>query len=389
MPSFNHSGSIRHRFLRIINFGRYSSSSADDLEPLTKTHAGSRRYSAPADLEEQSSRPLYTAHRSPQSSESAQTTIVHEVPAGKAPFSISGLRDQYRGRVISDAEFDTPPSLEAAQETVRPAERKRVLAPRHGFPLPTRTGYFTEAMSPAGATPWPAIHDPTRLRRDKSYLQCNVCSGVIEYNQIHCPGCAARTLHHVPGAKEDSDPDTRDNVAGPRTLQSKKQRQNEQPEATTEESSWDTQGLEAGTIEESWTTTTNDAVGASFPSSKHTQETISLSTENHEPHSRCCCCCCCFGTGNSLINHCHHGAPSIHATGAVIFVCSALDKRTYKFWKRDMPRHRICYRIWGGENVEIIGEMDQVCKCGEEKQGEASEERSTWWMRRSKWFCCC
>ncbi|KAH0287484.1 hypothetical protein KCU62_g5960, partial [Aureobasidium sp. EXF-3399] len=385
MPSFNHSGSIRHRFLRIISFGRYSSSSADDLEPLTNN--GSRRYSAPADLEEQSSRPLYTAHQSPQSSESAQTTIVHEIPAGKAPFSISGLHDQYRGRVISEAEFDTPPSLEAAQETVRPAERSRVLAPRHGFPLPTRTGYFTEAMPSAGATPWPAIHDTARLHRDKSYLHCNVCSGVLEYSQIHCPRCAARTLHHVPGAQEDSDPDHRDNVAGPKTLQPKKQRQNEQPEATTEESSWNTQGLEASTVEESWTTTTNDAVEASSPSPKHTQEITSQSTENHDPHSRCCCCCC--GTGVTLINHGHPSAPRVHATTAVIFIGPAPDKRTYPFWKRAMPRHHICYRIWGGENVDVFEKANQVCKCGEGKQGEASEKKSTWWMRWSKWFSCC
>jgi len=382
MPSFNNSGSIRQRFFRIISFGRYSSSSADDLEPLTND--GSRRYSAPADLEEQSSRPLYTAHQSPQSSESAQTTIVHEVPAGKAPFSFSGLRDQYRGRVISDAEFDTPPSLEAVPETVRPAEWKRNLAPRHGFPLPTRTGYFTEAMPSAGAKPWPTNRDPIRFRREKSYLQCNVCSGVLEYNQIHCPGCAARTLHHVPGAKEDSDPDHRDNVAGSRPLQPKKQRQNEQREVTTEESSWDTQGLEAGTVEESWTTTTNDAVEASSPSPK---QTSSQSSAIHEPHSRCCCCCC--GTGVALITHGHPSAPSIHATAAVIFVDPALDRRTFKFWKRDLPRHHICYRIWGGGNVDIVGEADQVCKCGEGKQGQASEKKSTWWMRWSKWFCCC
>jgi len=392
MPSFNHSGSIRHRFLRIISFGRYSSSSADDLEPLTKTHDGSRRYSAPADLEEQSSRPLYTAHQSPQSSESAQTTIVHEIPAGKPPFSISGLRDQYRGRVISDAEFDTPPSLEAAQETVRPAEPQQFMSATRPFARSLvsagAVGYDGSARRPAPApAPWPATREPVRLRHEISYLQCNVCSRVLEYNQIHCPGCAARTLRHISGDKEDPYTNGKGNVAGSRPLQPKKQRQNEQPEATTEESSWNTQGLEAGTVEESWTTTTNDAVGASSTSPKHTQDSPSQSTEIHEPHSRYCCCCC--GTGVTLINHCHPNAPSIHATGAVIFVCSAPKKSTYKFWKRDMPRHRICYRIWGGEDVDVIGEADQVCKCGEGKQEEASDEKTAWWMRWSKWFCCC
>lgn len=381
MPSFKQSGPIRRRFLRLISFGRYSSDSADDLEPLTTD--GSRRHSAPADLEEQSSRPVYTAHQSPQSTDSAQTTIVHGVPAGKAPFAIPSLRDLYRGRVISDAEFDTPPSLEAAQETIHPAEPKRVMGPRHGFPRPTATRHLTGTMPTAGATPWPTIRDPIGLRRDKSYLQCNVCSGVLEYSQIHCPGCAARTLHHIPGLKEDTDPNANDDIAGPKILQPKKQRQNEHPDAATEESSWDTQGLEGGTVEESWTTTTADAIDTASPSSNHTQEATSQSTGPHEPHIRYCCC----DTGVTLIHHGCCGISSTYATAAVIFIGPAPESRSCKFWKRGSPPRHVCLRIWGQDSVDIFGEA-QRCKCGEGKQGEVLE-RKTWWMRWSRLFCCC
>lgn len=391
MPSFNHSGSIRRRFLRLISFGRYSSGSADDLEPLTKAHDGSRRHSAPADLEEQSSRPTYTAHQSPRSSESAQTTIVHGVPAGKAPFSFSGLRDQYRGRVISDAEFDTPPSLEAAQETVRPAETKRVMGPRHGVPRPSANRYLAEAMPSAGATPWPVNKDSIRLRRDKSFLQCSVCSRVLEYNQIHCPGCAARTLHHVPVAKENSDSDHRDNIAGPKPLQLKKQRQQpEQPDVGTEESSWDTQGLEAGTVEESWTTTTNDAVGTASHSPKHTQEASWQSTETQEQsNSRCCCCCCC-DPGVVLINHCSCNASTTHATASIVFIGpTCKSSRTRKFWKRGMLPHRyVRYLVKDAEYIDIEGEVIKGCVCGKEGQ-RVSKEKTSWWTRWSRWFCCC
>lgn len=389
MPSFNHSGSIRRRFLRLISFGRYSSGSTDDLEPLTKAHDGSRRHSAPADLEEQSSRPIYTAHQSPQSSESAQTTIVHEVSAGKAPFSISGLRDQYRGRVISDAEFDTPPSLEAARETIRPAEPKRIMGPRHGFPRTTANGHYTEALPAAGATPWPADRDPIHFRRDKSFLRCNVCSRVLEYNQIHCPGCAARTLHHVPVAKENSDPDHRDNIAGSKPLRPKKQRQPEQPDVATEESSWDTQGLEAGTVEESWTTTTNDAVETASPSAKHTQEASSQSTETQEQsHSRCCCCC---GSEIVLINHCCCNASTTHAAAAIAFVGpTSNSSRTRKFWKRCMlPRRFVRCLARDAEYINIIeGEVVKGCVCAEGNQ-KVSRKKASWWTRWSRWFCCC
>ena len=401
MPSFSHSGSIRRRFLRLISFGRYSSGSTDDLEPLTKSFDGGRRHSAPADLEEQSSRPTYTAHQSPHSSDTAQTTIVHGVPAGKAPFSISGLRDKYRGRVISDAEFDTPPSLEAAQDTIRPAGPKRVMAPRHGFPLPTPARYLTEAMPPAGATAWPTIRDPIRLRRDKSYLQCNVCSRALEYNQIHCPSCAARTLHHVPIAKENSDSDGRDNIAGPKTLQPKKQRQREQHDVVTEESSWNTQGIEAGTVEESWTTTTNDAVDTTVLSPKHTQESTSQSIETQEPHSRCCCCCCCrCDTGIITTHHgcynasstrcCTLGAQPITAT--VIFLGPVSDKYARKCRKQGLPNRLVCY-LTGDEHIHIVGgeAADRVCKCGGgEGERKVLKGKTGWWKRRwSRWFCCC
>lgn len=270
MPSFTRPGSIRRRFLRIISFGRYSSSSADDTEPLTRAFDSSRRHSAPANMDAQSTnRPTYTAHQSPQSSDSAQTTIIHEVVPGAAPFSISALRDQHRGRHISDTEFDTPPSLEAAQETSHPV----------GITHPVDTTRPVTITYPGA--PWNTAWSPALLRRDKSYLQCNVCNRLLEYHQIHCPGCAARTFHHVPASIDDSYTDSRDRYVEPRTLQPKKGRQNEQQDAMTEESSWNTQGLEAGTAEESWTTTT----AADIASPKIMQKSTSQSTETHEPPS--------------------------------------------------------------------------------------------------------
>ncbi|KAH0413324.1 FAD/NAD(P)-binding domain-containing protein, partial [Aureobasidium melanogenum] len=145
MPSFSPPGSIRRRFLRIISFGRYSSRSADDTEPLTKAHDPSCRHSAPPDVDVPSNdRPTYTAHRSPQSSDSAQTTIVHGVPPGTVPFSIDALRDQHQ---MSDTEFDTPSQPEAEPETVNSTIR-------------------------AEEASW----DPTRLRRNKSIMHCNICN---------------------------------------------------------------------------------------------------------------------------------------------------------------------------------------------------------------------
>ncbi|KAG9964978.1 FAD/NAD(P)-binding domain-containing protein, partial [Aureobasidium melanogenum] len=217
MPSFSPPGSIRRRFLRIISFGRYSSRSADDIEPLTKAHDPSRRHSAPPDMDVPSNdRPTYTAHRSPQSPDSAQTTIVHGVP----PYT----------------EFDTPSQPEAEPETVNSTIR-------------------------AEEASW----DPTRLRRNKSIMHCNICNRIWEYNQIHCPGCAARTLHHIPGSSDDPYTDIR---------------RNSERDVLPTESSWNTHELEAGTAGESWATTAADATSISA-SPKTAQASTEQSTEAH------------------------------------------------------------------------------------------------------------
>jgi hypothetical protein len=74
----------------------------------------------------------------------------------------------------------------------------------------------------------------------------------------------------------DSNTDSRDRDVEPRSLQLRKGRQNEQHDAMTEESSWDTQGLEAGTADESWTTTAGDVVDFAPPKIT-TQESTSQS----------------------------------------------------------------------------------------------------------------
>ncbi|KAG9644921.1 FAD/NAD(P)-binding domain-containing protein, partial [Aureobasidium melanogenum] len=249
MPSFSPPGSIRRRFLRIISFGRYSSRSADDTEPLTKAHDPSCRHSAPPDVDVPSNdRPTYTAHRSPQSSDSAQTTIVHGVPPGTVPFSIDALRDQHQ---MSDTEFDTPSQPEAEPETVNSTIR-------------------------AEEASW----DPTRLRRNKSIMHCNICNRIWEYNQIHCPGCAARTLHHIPGSSEDSYTDSELSNNEPRTLHHQPVRRNPGHDVLPTESSWATHELEAGTAEESWATTAADATSISA-SPKTAQASTEQSTEAH------------------------------------------------------------------------------------------------------------
>ncbi|KAH0274571.1 FAD/NAD(P)-binding domain-containing protein, partial [Aureobasidium melanogenum] len=217
MPSFSPPGSIRRRFLRIISFGRYSSRSADDTEPLTKAHDPSRRHSAPPNVDVLSNdRPTYTAHQSPQSSDSAQTTIVHGVPP--------------------DTEFDTPSQPDAALETVNSTIR-------------------------AEEASW----DPTRLRRNKSIMHCNICNRIWEYNQIHCPGCAARTLHHIPGSSDDPYTDIR---------------RNPERDVLPTESSWNTHELEAGIAGESWATTAAEATSISA-SPKTAQASTEQSTEAH------------------------------------------------------------------------------------------------------------
>ncbi|KAK6000960.1 hypothetical protein QM012_003043 [Aureobasidium pullulans] len=277
MPSFSPPGSIRRRFLRIISFGRYSSRSADDTEPLTRAHDPHRRHSAPPDVDVPSNdRPTYTAHQSPQSSDSAQTTIIHAVQPGTVPFSIGAFRDQHRGYYMSDTEFDTPCQPEEEEEE-------------------------TDAIGPAIRGDEPSW-DPTRLRRNKSIMHCNICNRIWEYNQIHCPGCAARTLHHIPGSCNDSYTESDFSEHDSRTLQHRQGRHNPGRDCSPTESSWDTHALESGTAEESWATTTADAADTSASpetaksSTTHYTKYPEAGRGSHRKHPKArysavhCCC---------------------------------------------------------------------------------------------------
>jgi hypothetical protein len=384
MPSFTRPNSLRRRFLRIISFGRYSNGSTDDTEPLTRTNEGGRRYSAP----DATDRPMYTAQQSYQSSDSAQTTIIHEMPPGATPFSVSGFRDQQRGRHISDTEFDTPPSLDAAQDITHPSR-------------PTHTAATTH---PTRLLPGDTVRNPTRLRRNKSFMQCNVCKRILEYTQFHCPGCAARTLHHVPGSPEDSS-DSRDNEEL-RTLQPRKGRQNEQCDVTAEESSWDTQGLEAGTAEGSWATIAGDLVeggSAKGMQEEGLEDTGTDEVQEQEEMLPEACHCCCGKARVTLVHHCccassTHATPSTCTqpsslrvrliTATIILSGPVHDVQTCKYGRRDIHHRHICCQLWSGEHVSIAKD-NQGCSCGEEKNGGVIKKRSAWWMRWSKWFCCC
>jgi hypothetical protein len=388
MPSFTRPGSIRRRFLRIISFGRYSDGSADDLEPLTKTQDSSRRYNAPAHIQS-TDRPVYTVHQSAQSLDSAQTTIIHEVPSGAVPFSINTFRDQYHSDYISDTEFDTPPSLEIAQQPTHPDGATRPTAPTHL--LPENIGQHS-----------------TRPRRNKSFMQCNVCNRNLEYTQIHCPGCAARTLHHVPGSLEDSYTDSNNHDTESRPLQPRKRRQNQQHDIPTEENSWDTQGLEAGTAEESWTTTTAEGVDPVSPERSQESSLQFGVSEGKQAQGeilrkacRCCCkrgvaivhhCCCASSTsataeGSCTQPCCLRGCPVI---AAVVCGGSAHHDHASKCWKRGIRHRHICYKMSVAEYARAIEASDQGCICrGEEGEEEVAEETTAWWMRCGKWFCCC
>jgi hypothetical protein len=384
MPSFTRPNSLRRRFLRIISFGRYSNGSADDMQPLTKAFGDGRRYSAPDEV-----RPTYTAQQSYQSSDSAQTTIIHEMPPGRAPFSVSGLRDQHRGRHISDTEFDTPPSLEAAQQPTRPA---RI----------TRYAHPVETSRPTALLPEDIPRNPTRLRRNKSFMQCNVCKRILEYTQFHCPGCAARTLHHVPGSPVSS-PTSRDDdeprILQPRTLQSRKRRQNEQHDIPTEESSWDTQGLEAGTAEGSWATIAGDVEGV-FAEDIHEEGLESSGIDEVQKQSEILCSTVhfCCKAGVTLIHHCCCGSSSTRdgastctrsctvrvrpITAAVVLI---FDESACKTGIHH--RHIRC-QILDERNISIAKD-NQECYCVEGQHGGATKRKDAWWKRWSKWLCCC
>ncbi|KAH0403898.1 FAD/NAD(P)-binding domain-containing protein, partial [Aureobasidium melanogenum] len=334
MPSFSPPGSIRRRILRIISFGRYSSRSADDTEPLTKAHDPSRRHSAPPDVDVLSNeRPTYTARQSSQSSDSAQTTIVHGVPPGTVPFSIDALRDQHQ---MSDTEFDTPSQPEAEPETVNSTIR-------------------------AEEASW----DPTRLRRNKSIMHCNICNRIWEYNQIHCPGCAARTLHHIPGSSDDSYTDSESSNNEPRTLHHRPVRHNPERDVLPTESSWDAYELEAGTAEESWATTAADTTSISA-SPKPAQASTEQSTETHPAASQEW-----FGsiaaaapiqarTKTQALNYALSYVSFTHGLSLQLSSLAALFliKQYADVWNVDVFIRVDTWRSWKMRIKDVIGEME-------------------------------
>jgi hypothetical protein len=379
MPSFTRPNSLRRRFLRIISFGRYSNGSADDMQPLTKAFGDGRRYSAPDEV-----RPTYTAQQSYQSSDSAQTTIIHEMPPGRAPFSVPGLRDQHRGRHISDTEFDTPPSLEATQQPAHPTGN-------------TRYAHPVEISRPTALLPEDIPRNPTRLRRNKSSMQCNVCKRILEYTQFHCPGCAARTLHHVPGSPVSS-PTSRDDDEL-KTLQPRKGRQNEQYDGQTEESSRDTQGLDAGTAEGSWATIAGDVEGV-LAEDIHEEGLESSGIDEVQKQSEILCSTVhfCCKAGVTLIHHCCCGSSSTRdgastctrsctvrvrpITAAVVLI---FDESACKTGIHN--RHIRC-QILDERNISIAKD-NQECCCVEGQHGGATKRKDARWKRWSKWLCCC
>lgn len=353
MPSFSPPGSIRRRFLRIISFGRYSSRSADDTEPLTNAHGPNRRHSAPANMDIPSNdRPTYTAHQSPQSSDSCQTTIVHDVPPGTVPFSIDAFRGQHHH--MSDTEFDTPSKPEEESETIDTAVR--------------------------GDEPsW----DPTRLRRNKSIMHCNICNRIWEYNQIHCPGCAARTLHHISGSSEDSYTDSEVSGHDPRPLHHRPGRRNPERGVSPTESSWATHELESGTAEESWVTTTANvsATETAQASSEQSTETHPAGKDlgkKHRPTHYAAAHCCCRNVNthkdsnpNACIQPCTLRIWPIPAAGQTVCRCSRCGSRHVRRYVEILEDHaQSCERSDGGHEVTV-------------------KKKGSWLMRLLRWSCCC
>ncbi|THY29276.1 hypothetical protein D6D01_03597 [Aureobasidium pullulans] len=234
MPSSGPPGSLRRRFLRIISFGRYSSHSADDTERLIKTYDAGRRHSAPPNLNIDTNRPSTSrnasaiVHDSPQSSDSAQTTIHYEVSKTAVPF-MEAFRNQHPVHYAVVPDFDT------TTETETEAEREQT--PRDSSPRPLTR--FQDRRHNFDRV------DPAHI----GHIHCENCGGFWEYNHIYCPRCAGRTLRHDYGTGGQEPATTND--------------------AETGESTWhnNADGPIAGTVEESWATTTTSAADTS-PSSK-------------------------------------------------------------------------------------------------------------------------
>ncbi|KAI5198464.1 hypothetical protein E4T39_06798 [Aureobasidium subglaciale] len=382
MPSFGSPGSIRRRFLRIVSFGRISSRSAEDTEPLLKAHDHSRRHSAPPNVDLMSCNGYHispdrnastTFQHSSQSSDSAQTTIIHERSANAIPFSIDAFRDQHRDYYFSTMDFATTAVPKVRQDMVTPA--RLIAEDPHS--------------------------DSVQLRENtKSFLRCGNCGHFWDYKQIHCPGCAARTLRHVPGVSEASDGSSHDHA---------------NDAEQTGSPDW-------GTLEEeSWATTTTNAIVASAaasseaPQGSGSEPTVDPSSKKdtsgiaHKPHHSTIYCC--YGRPGVLcVSHCccdnpdahhskHHNRPKLCTqpcilrarpiTAALIFDGPAPSGPMCRCWSWG-SRH-VCRRLWGGQYIEIL--EDEVPSDYEIKveghRGAYVGRKPASCSRLLKWFCCC
>lgn len=389
MPSSGPPGSLRRRFLRIISFGRYSSHSADDIEPLNKTYDTGRRHSAPPNLNIDTNRPSTSrnataiVHNSPQSSDSAQTTIHHEVSETAVPF-MEAFRKQHPVHYAIAPDFDTTTETETEEER---EQEPRYSSPRPLTRLQNRRHDFDGV-------------DPAHV----GHIYCDNCGGYWEYNHIYCPRCAGRTLRHDYGTGGQEPATTND--------------------AETGESTWDdnADGPIAGTVEESWATTTTSAADTSTSSEVHTSSrsyreltpdaraepssAADPSLRHVHPVIDICCrgvpylemaphCCCAqpathdiapagvrFSKARLRAQHCCTSCLPI--TAAVVFGGPVPAIPACKCAKSG-TRHA-CLRLWGGEWVEL---HEDGARDKHKDERNSLFGAVTWVGRMLSWFCCC
>lgn len=241
-------------------------------------------------------------------------------------------------------------------------------------------------------------------------MHCNICNRIWGYNQIHCPGCAARTLHHIPGSSDDSYTDSDISDHGPRTFHHRPGRHNPERDVLPTESSWETQGLESGAAEESWTTTAADTASVTAfietAQASSTQATegpaAGMSSPKKHPRARHMAThCCCGKPGVIWVTHCCCGNPSTHENSSSTLYS---QRRILRVWPMTpaaifhgpVPgkplcrcsrcgNHHVSGRSWEPRYVKIVGNENQGCESGD----EGNKKERSWWMTLLRWFCCC
>ncbi|THZ12679.1 hypothetical protein D6C90_10359 [Aureobasidium pullulans] len=322
-------------------------------------------------------------HNSPQSSDSAQTTIHHEVSETAVPF-MEAFRKQHPVHYAIAPDFDTTTETETEEER---EQEPRDSSPRPLTRLQNRRHDFDGV-------------DPAHV----GHIYCDNCGGYWEYNHIYCPRCAGRTLRHDYGTEGQEPATTND--------------------AETGESTWDdnADGPIAGTVEESWATTTTSAAdtctssevhtssksfreptpdaraepsSAADPSLRHVHPVIDICCRgvpylNMAPH--CCCAQPCthdiapagvrFSKARVRAQPCCTSCLPI--TAAVVFGGPVPAMPVCKCGKSG-TRHA-CLRLWGGEWVELHENPDFD---EQENDGNGLLRAIGWVGRTLSWFCCC